>query len=135
MRLKTTKDIDVSAIRFYKGSLNTGTHTGSLWSETGTLLGTVTFTNETATGWQTATLATPVRISADTTFIVSYLAPNGGYAFTSGDFASPRTVGPLSTVGSNGLYVYGSGNVVPSNTWGNTNYFVDLVFSEAATDP
>ncbi len=23
----------------------------------------------------------------------------------------------------------------PRNTWGNTNYFVDLVFSEAATDP
>ena len=34
--------------RFYKGTGNNGTHTGSLWSATGTLLATGTFTNETA---------------------------------------------------------------------------------------
>lgn len=134
LRLKTSEDIDISAIRFYKGAVNTGTHTGSLWSESGSLLATVTFSNETGTGWQSATLSNPVHLSANTTFIVSYLAPNGGYAFTSGDFATPRSVGPLATVGSNGLFVYGSGGVAPSNTWGNTNYFVDVVF-KIATAP
>ena len=46
-------------LRFYKGSGNTGTHVGHLWTATGTLLGTVTFTGETATGWQQANLRRP----------------------------------------------------------------------------
>ena len=36
----------VSGIRFYKSSQDTGTHTGELWSSTGTKLATATFTNE-----------------------------------------------------------------------------------------
>ena len=42
----------VAGVRFYKGSGNNGTHTGSLWTANGTLLATGTFTNETASGWQ-----------------------------------------------------------------------------------
>ena len=51
----------VTAIKFYKGAGNNGVHTGSIWSSTGTRLATVTFSNETASGWQTATLATPLE--------------------------------------------------------------------------
>src|SRR5262249_57152095 len=54
----------VSAIRFYKGNGNTGPHTGSLWTESGALLGTVAFTNETDSGWQTATFDHPIPIDA-----------------------------------------------------------------------
>ena len=42
----------ITGIRFYKGAGNTGTHVGHLWTSTGTLLATATFTNETAAGWQ-----------------------------------------------------------------------------------
>ncbi len=38
----------VTAVRFFKGDGNTGTHTGALWTSSGTRLATVTFTNETA---------------------------------------------------------------------------------------
>ena len=38
----------ISGIRFYKGSGNTGTHVGSLWSASGTKLGSATFTGESA---------------------------------------------------------------------------------------
>src|SRR4051812_34250176 len=41
----------ITGVRFYKSSTNTGTHTGSLWSSTGTRLATVTFGPETASGW------------------------------------------------------------------------------------
>src|SRR5262249_33421339 len=44
----------ITGVRFYKGTGNTGTHVGHLWTGTGTLLATVTFTNETASGWQQA---------------------------------------------------------------------------------
>ena len=53
-RSRPPRDGTVTAIRFYKGAGNGGTHTGSLWSSPGTRLATVTFTGETATGWQTA---------------------------------------------------------------------------------
>src|SRR3974377_1904384 len=34
----------ITGLRFYKGAANTGTHIGNLWSNTGTLLATATFT-------------------------------------------------------------------------------------------
>src|SRR5262249_28508243 len=55
----------VTGVRFYKGPLNTGTHIGHLWTATGTLLGTVTFTGETATGWQQANFLNPIAITAN----------------------------------------------------------------------
>src|SRR5207244_4198026 len=70
----------VSGVRFYKGPDNTGTHIGHLWSATGTLLASATFTSETATGWQQVSFASPVAISANTTYVGSYTDPNGGYA-------------------------------------------------------
>ncbi len=43
--MKFTSDIAglVTGVRFYKAPTNTGTHIGSLWSATGTLLATATF--------------------------------------------------------------------------------------------
>src|SRR6185436_3878501 len=35
----------ITALRFFKGAGNNGTHVGSLWSASGTLLGSVTFAN------------------------------------------------------------------------------------------
>jgi len=37
----------VTGVRFYKGSANTGIHTGHLWSGAGALLATVTFSGAT----------------------------------------------------------------------------------------
>ena len=122
----------VTAVKFYKGAGNTGTHTGSVWDSGGTRLGQVTFTGETATGWQTATFATPVAVSAGATYVVSYYAPNGRYSATPNYFASPRVVGPLTApAGNNGRYKYGSGGGFPNGSWNSTNYFVDVVFVAA----
>src|SRR5207237_921846 len=54
----------VLGVRFYKGPTNSGTHTGALWTRTGTKLAQVTFANETATGWQQALFAAPIAVSA-----------------------------------------------------------------------
>jgi len=122
----------VTAIRFYKGSQNTGTHVGHLWSSTGTLLASVTFSGESSSGWQQATLATPVTITANTTYVVSYHC-SGYYSATSSFFSNAQTNGPLtapassSISGGNGVYAYGSGTF-PKNTYNKTNYWVDVVF-------
>ena len=121
-------------MRFYKGAGNTGTHVGSLWDAGGGRLGQVTFSNETATGWQTATFATPIAVTAGTTYVVSYYAPVGRYAASPGYFATPRTVGPLTAPsGNNGVYRYGAGGGFPAGSYNSTNYFVDVVFR--ATSP
>ncbi len=80
----------VTGIRFYKASTNTGTHIGSLWSASGTLLGSATFTNETASGWQQASFSSPIQITANTTYVAAYLAPKGHYSDTSSGLATTR---------------------------------------------
>lgn len=129
-------DGNATGIRFYKGAGNTGTHVGSLWSATGTRLATVTFNNETSSGWQTATLPTPVALTAGTSYVVSYLAPNGHYSYTSNYFASAKTNGPLTArATNNGLYAYGASGGFPQNSWGASNYFVDVVFTVPGVSP
>ncbi|MGN6331338.1 MAG: DUF4082 domain-containing protein [Motilibacteraceae bacterium] len=127
----------VTGIRFYKGAGNTGTHTGSLWSSSGTRLATGTFTAETSSGWQTLVFATPVTITANTTYVASYHAPSGHYAFTSGYFSSTRDNGVLHAPAStstapNALFRYGSGGF-PTGTYQAANYWVDVLFQASST--
>src|SRR6476646_6391561 len=70
----------VTGIQFYKGTGNTGAHVGALWSNTGANLASVTFAGETASGWQQANFSSAVSIAANTTYVISYTAPNGGHA-------------------------------------------------------
>jgi hypothetical protein len=121
-------------VRFYKGTGNGGTHTGSLWSSTGTRLRTVTFTNETASGWQTAVFSSPFQVTPGATYVISYLAPQGGYAATASAFTADQVVGPLTVpAAGNGRYLYGGG--FPSSTWHATNYYVDLLFNPTPGSP
>lgn len=124
----------VTGVRFYKGTGNGGTHTGTLWSSTGTALRTVTFSNETSSGWQTATFATPYEVTVGATYVVSYLAPQGHYAATNQYFSADVVNGPLTApAAGNGRYMYGGG--FPTNTWQQSNYFVDVVFTLAPPSP
>ncbi|MDR7252406.1 hypothetical protein J2X46_001382 [Nocardioides sp. BE266] len=133
MAFTPSRNGTVKQIRFFKGAGNNGTHTGSIWSAAGSRLAQVTFTNETASGWQTATLATPLQVTAGTTYVVSYFAPQGHYSVTSGFFSSALTKGDLSAPASNnGRYLYASAGGYPGYTYGAANYFVDVVFERAA---
>ncbi|HET9648994.1 MAG TPA: N,N-dimethylformamidase beta subunit family domain-containing protein [Microlunatus sp.] len=133
VKFRTTQTGKVTAIRFYKGPGNTGTHIGTLWSRTGTKLATVTFSGETASGWQQATFATPVTVTANTTYVASYNAPAGHYSVDENYFATAATTrGPLTalkngTDGVNGVYRYG-GSAFPSTGYHSSNYWVDVVF-------
>ncbi|RUM10921.1 DUF4082 domain-containing protein [Rhizobium fabae] len=118
----------ITSIRFYKGANNTGPHSGYLWTASGTLLGSVTFNNETASGWQTAQLTQQVAIQADTTYVVSY-STSGNYSATGNYFASDVTNGDLKApAGNNGVYAYGSGGLFPTSSYNSTNYYVDVAF-------
>ena len=80
MKFRSEVNGYVSGVRFYKSALNTGTHVAHLWTSSGMLLASATFTNETPTGWQEVTFASPVGITANTTYVVSYSDPRGHFA-------------------------------------------------------
>ena len=127
----------ISGIRFYKGSTNTGRHIGNLWTNTGSLLARETFTNETPSGWQQVTFATPVPIAANTTYVASYFAPAGNYATNAGYFGSTTHAPPLRALAdgldANGVYAYSPTSTFPTQSFNATNYWIDVVFSPAAS--
>lgn len=128
----------VSGIRFYKASANTGTHVGSLWTGSGSLLASATFTGESASGWQQVEFLTPVAISANTVYVASYHTNVGHYSFNLNFFNgqgvdSPPLHAPANgVVGVNGVFAYGAGSNFPNGGWNSSNYWVDVVFSENA---
>ncbi len=94
----------VSGIRFFKSSQDTGVHTGELWSSTGVELATVTFTNESDGGWQTATFSSPVTITPGAIYPASYHTNAGHYSNTGNYFTTTVTSGPLTApVAGNGV--------------------------------
>jgi hypothetical protein len=137
--VKFTSDIngEITGIRFYKGAGNTGTHTATLWSASGTALATATFSGETSQGWQHVSFDEPVPITQDTVYVASYHAPNGHYALDSGYFSSsaydnpPLRAPATGAAGGNGVYRYGNGGTMPASTYNGGNYWVDVVLREA----
>ena len=133
--VKFTSDVGgfITGLRFYKGPTNTGTHVGSLWTSTGTLLASAIFSGESATGWQTVSFSSPVVISAGTLYVASYHTNVGNYAFTGGYFATAGVDnGPIhalsnAAAGGNGVFVYASGSSFPSQSFNSANYWVDVV--------
>ena len=99
----------------------------SLWNASGQLLAQVTFTGETASGWQNATFSSPVTIVPNTTYVVGYFAPNGHYSATrGGSIQRPRPRPPAAATttarrctpcrnntSANGLFAYTSSLGVP----------------------
>ena len=146
---KFTADVNgsIAGIRFYKAAANTGTHIGSLWTTTGALIASATFTSETASGWQQVTFPTPVAVTAGTTYVASYFAPRGHYSseatYLYGQPAPASGAGsttdskPLhvtrstATIGG-GLFTYASSSAFPTSTYNGENYWVDVSFVPAA---
>jgi hypothetical protein len=138
--IKFRSDINgfITGIRYYKSSTNSGTHVGSLWSSTGTLLARATFSGETAAGWQQVSFASPVAVTANTTYVASYHANSGHYAGDTNFFANTSVDNaPLHALkngvdGGNGVYIYNATPTFPTNTYQSSNYWVDVVFNTTA---
>lgn len=142
VRFQANKNGIIKGIRFYKGSVaNGGTHIGSLWTNSGTLLASATFTNESASGWQEVLFATPVAITSGTSYVASYFVPQGNYSRNGSYFSSSHSNGNSLTglidddAGSapNGVYMYSGSSTFPTNNFGDPNYWVDVVFAAYTT--
>ena len=124
----------ITALKFYRSPSDTSSDLLDLWTSTGTNLASVTFTNTGASGWQSVNLATPVAISANTTYVASYHT-SGFYVATDNFFTAAFTSGVLTAPFGNGVYAYGGTSttgIFPTNTFGAANYWVDVVFASSA---
>ncbi|MFN6481906.1 MULTISPECIES: N,N-dimethylformamidase beta subunit family domain-containing protein [unclassified Nostoc] len=127
MKFQSAKSGQITAIRYWKAVNETGTHIGRIWSATGSILGSITFSNETASGWQQQTLSNPVSILANTTYVVT-VSCNSYFGVTNNGLASPVVNGDIRSVADGNNGVFGSLNSFPTNSYQNNNYFRDIVF-------
>jgi hypothetical protein len=138
LKFKPNVDGWVVGVRFYKGPGNTGPHTGTLWNAKGLKIAQVTFTDETASGWQTANFDERVVVKAHAVYVISYHAPVGHYSYTHWYFNNSHDNGYIHMSSSqrahgNGVYAYSNSPTYPTYTWTNTNYFVDVLFTTGAS--
>ncbi len=138
MKFRASSSGFVTGVRFYKQSGNTGTHIGQLYSAAGILLAEATFVNESATGWQEVAFSSPVAISANTTYVISYHSSSGYYSVTNPYFTAGKTNGPLKALlngedGPNGLYRYTNTPAMPNSNYLSANYWVDVIFNNEST--
>ncbi|MGZ8523562.1 MAG: DUF4082 domain-containing protein, partial [Chitinophagaceae bacterium] len=134
VRFRSTQNGFITGIRYYKGAGTTGTHIGHLWTNTGTLLATATFNNETASGWQQVLFSSPVAITAGVTYVASQFSPSGHYASTVNYFTQAVVNGSLRGLadgenGINGLYKYSASSAFPTFGHKSSNYWIDVVFT------
>lgn len=128
----------ITGIRFYKSTANTGVHVGHLWTSSGVLLASATFTGETASGWQQVNFSAPVSITANTVYVASYQSAIGHWSVNWSYFAASGANNPPLHALQNGAGapngVWGTAGTFPSHT-NSSNYWVDVVFKSAAVAP
>ena len=133
----------ISAIRFYRATTNPGGYIASLYTASGTLLGSVTMKHESGPvpGWQVADFAAPISISPNTTYVAAYYVPSGSsyqlvpYGLTQGVTTGPLTAPASSAVGGNGVYNHGVRAFPATASARNSNFLVDVLFTPAAPKP
>ena len=138
MKFTANEAGEVTGIRFYKQTWMSGyVHVGHLWSSTGTLLATATFTNESAYGWQQVNFSSPVAIQANTVYIASFSTGRGYFGITTSFFSSSGvTNGPLEALpnsASGGDGVYNRAGAFPDVNGNGMNFWADVAFAPSSS--
>jgi len=139
VKIRTDVAGTITGVRFYKQTWMGGyTHVGYLWSSTGALLASATFTGETSYGWEQVKFASPVAVSASTVYVASFSTGGGYFGLTTGFFSGAGVdSGPLHALadgvsGGNGVYSSGN-NSFPSVGGSGMNFWADVTFAPTAS--
>lgn len=102
-------------VRFWKNAGDTGTHTATAWSNTGTQLATATYSGESSSGWQSVLFSSPPAISgAATPYVVSTHSASG-WVYGLGQFQNMDLyIGNAHLVGA---YVSSNGTSDYNDAW------------------
>jgi hypothetical protein len=128
----------ISGIRFYRAHANANGYIVKLFTTGGALLASARTAKDTCAlpCWEQVGFAAPISISPRTTYIAAYYTSNGRYAADNNGLTNGYGAGPLyaqatgGNLGGNGVYTYSTG--FPSQTYQNSNYWVDVLFQPAA---
>ncbi|MCB0910106.1 MAG: DUF4082 domain-containing protein [Propionibacteriaceae bacterium] len=131
VRFRSSEDGTITALAFYRGPRQKKAYKGSLWSSKGKLLARTTFPKSSSVGWQTAQLSEPVAITANTTYVASYLARGGRYPLTKGRFSSVYHHDGLRVLKKGGLRKTSKRNRFPTHQT-TSSYLVDVRFTPSA---
>jgi hypothetical protein len=129
LKFRPLVDGTITAIRFFRTNNDTvTTRTGRLWTSNGTPLASAVFSSPNASGWQQVTLATPVAVTAGTTYVVSVNSGNSS-AYQAEGLATPIRSGALESIadGQNGVQ-NDTSSAFPSASFDRANFFRDVVF-------
>lgn len=124
----------ITHIKFYKPvASDAAVYTVNLWTYTGTLLTSQTYSANGKSGWQRVALNNPVAVEDNTNYVVSYHCKSGKYVYKASIFQSDRKRGDLiapatNAVNGNGRYAYSTTPKFPNQTFASSTYFVDVVF-------
>lgn len=124
----------VSAIRFYRGNAGSGYFFVQLYRGNGTLVGEGFIQGTLAgpfPGWKEIALNTPVNVQPGETYVASYYQVQGQYAFTGNYYTTERTIGYLTYPVAAGVYLYGFGGGFPNQSYQNSRYWVEPVYTPA----
>jgi len=130
----------ITGIQFYKGTGNTGTHVGHLWTSTGTLLATATLRQRDHHRLAVGQLLQPRGHRRQHNLCRVLLRPGGALRLQlrllrlRGRHHSPLTALANGVDGGNGLYAGGNVGVFPNQTYNSNNYWVDVTFSTTVQD-
>ena len=134
---RSTQPGKVSGIRFFRGATSRDGYAVKLFAGNGSLLAAAKTWKDTCVVpcWEEVDFASPVPLAADTTYVAAYYTSSGRYAvdmygLSNGHSAGPLTVPASDVVGGNGVYTYST--AFPNQTWDNSNYYVDVVFTSTA---
>ena len=134
VKFRATIGGKIRGIRFFKPQGDNSNHTVNLWTIAGTNLASAASAAENASGWQSVMFASPISISANTTYIASYFSSSGLLSYNSTFFATSGVINPpLEALkngqdGPNGVYKENPTSTFPSNTFNSNNYWVDVLF-------
>ena len=135
VKFRTSTQGTMTHCWFYKIEADTGTHVCTVYRVfDGSVVGTVNFADESASGWQDQAFASALNIAANEDYIVTVSHPTGVWTGTSDYFATTYTNGNLTapTAGTDyaGRYVYGASMAYPTNDSAR-NYWTDFTMSYA----
>lgn len=132
LRFRSDIAANVTGVRFWARSGDSGLRSAYLWTNGGSLLtsGSATITTE---GWITVNFPSSVAIDANITYVISVYFGDGRFVSTFDFFASgPYINGHLRGMqdgvdGANGLYSYSAAGTFPTSSFGSSNYWIDPI--------
>ena len=121
----------IKGLWFYQAQSERGVHVLRLWDSEGKQLAEATAVASETPGWQHARFAEPVPVSPGRVLVASYMAATH-YVATAGVFAKPISRDGLTAEA--GVYSFDDLGAMPSKTYKQMNYFVDVDYEKGGTE-